>query len=65
MDRGINGGCRDIPYLPEIEINGHILVLHLPKMDREIVLVEESLAAEVALVSKLAGVVVGLVGGHS
>ena len=29
-------------------------------MDREIVLVEEPLAAEVALVSKLTGVVVGL-----
>ena len=37
----------------------------LPKMDREIVLVEEPLATEVALVSKLAGVVVGLVRGHS
>ena len=40
-------------------------MLHLPKMDGEIVLVEEPLAAEVALVSKLAGVVVGLVRGHS
>ena len=35
-------------------------MLHLPKMDGEIVLVEEPLAAEMALVPKLAGVVVGL-----
>ena len=40
-------------------------MLHLPKMDGEIVLVEEPLAAEMALVPKLAGVVVGLVRGHS
>ena len=40
-------------------------MMHLPKMDREIMLVEEPLAAEVALVPKLSGVVVGLVRGHS
>ena len=64
MDCGINGGCRDIPYLPEIEVKGYIQMLHLPKMDCQIMLVEEPLAAEVALVSKLAGVVVGLMRGH-
>lgn len=42
-----------------------VYILCLPKMDREIMLIEEPFAAEMTFMPKLAGVVVGLVRRHS
>ena len=47
------------------KINDMVYILCLPKMDREIMLIEEPFAAEMTFMPKLAGVVVGLVRRHS
>ena len=77
MVNGNNGGCQYIPFLSIRKINGqgectyvHVrtctrMTQYLPKMDCEIMLVKEPLAAEMTFVPKLARVVVGLVRGHS